>query len=338
MSRRNSVRVIGGDHSFNPILARDLLRLEIGDQDWVVDKLIPIEGITVISGAPKSYKSWIALHIALCISEGKDVFGKYPTKKSDVLIIDEENNRRIIKQRLEKLNSPTDSEIRFVTQENLSIEDSDHRKAIKKLCVESDTQVIILDSLIRIHRADENSAGEMAEVFAGIKELASEGRTVIVLHHERKETGYKSSAQMRMRGSSDISAAVDSHLSVRKDPADQTKMLVEQAQLRCAPPEEPFEVQLEETDDKISFQYIGSTEVTKKETALEKSITAVRLLLEKHPEGLLHKEIVDTLQKSDGLGVKNVRNAIKELKEDDLLQEMAGDKGNEKVLKLIAIE
>lgn len=327
-----------GSHSFNPILARDLLKLEIGDQDWVVDKLIPIEGITVISGAPKSYKSWIALHMALCISEGKEVFGKYPTKKLDVLVVDEENNRRIIKQRLEKLGSPADSEIRFITQENLVIGDSNHRDAIKKLCVESDTQVIILDSLIRIHRADENSAGEMADVFSGIKELASEGRTVIVLHHERKETGYKSSAQMRMRGSSDISAAVDSHLSVRKDPADQTKILVEQAQLRCAPPEEPFEVQLEETDDKISFQFIGSTEVTKKETALEKSIAAVRLLLEKHPEGLLHKEIVDTLQESDGLGIKNVRNAIRELKEDDILQELAGEKGNEKVLKLAVTE
>ena len=47
------------------------------------------------------------------------------------------------------------------------------RDCIKKI----KPTIVIIDSLIRVHRADENSAKEMSRIFAAIKDLVREGIT-----------------------------------------------------------------------------------------------------------------------------------------------------------------
>src|SRR5215472_14513090 len=69
----------------------------------------------------------------------------------------------------------------------------------------------IFGSLIRFHRADENSATEMSEVMQDLRALANAGATVIVLHHKPKAEG------AHYRGSSDIAGAVDTAYSVARD-------------------------------------------------------------------------------------------------------------------------
>lgn len=63
--------------------------------------------------------------------------------------------------------------------------------------------LIVFDSLVRFHAADENSASEMRNVMAHLRRLADVGATVLVLHHRSKTEANK------YRGSSDILAAVD---------------------------------------------------------------------------------------------------------------------------------
>jgi AAA domain len=70
--------------------------------------------------------------------------------------------------------------------------------------------VLIIDSMIRFHRADENSATQMAPVMATLRELATIGASIIVLHHKSK--GETSS----YRGSSDIVTGADVALSLVK--------------------------------------------------------------------------------------------------------------------------
>jgi hypothetical protein len=63
--------------------------------------------------------------------------------------------------------------------------------------------LIIFDSLIRFHDADENSASEMRIVMGHLRSLASAGATVVALHHRGK------SESSNYRGSTDILGAVD---------------------------------------------------------------------------------------------------------------------------------
>jgi hypothetical protein len=71
--------------------------------------------------------------------------------------------------------------------------------------------LLIFDSLIRFHNADENSATEMAEVMQSLRALANAGATVVALHHKPKAEG------AHYRGSSDIAGGVDTAFSVSRD-------------------------------------------------------------------------------------------------------------------------
>lgn len=70
--------------------------------------------------------------------------------------------------------------------------------------------VLIIDSMIRFHSADENSATQMAPVMASLRELATVGASVVVLHHKPK------SETSSYRGSSDIVAGADAAFALVK--------------------------------------------------------------------------------------------------------------------------
>lgn len=63
--------------------------------------------------------------------------------------------------------------------------------------------LIVVDSFIRFHGADENSATEMGRVMAEVRALANAGAVVVLQHHKPKAEG------TQYRGSSDIKAGVD---------------------------------------------------------------------------------------------------------------------------------
>ena len=58
-----------------------LLKADIPPSEFLVDKLIPKNGITIIAGNPSTGKSWILLEIAKCVSSNRFLFGKFDTKE-----------------------------------------------------------------------------------------------------------------------------------------------------------------------------------------------------------------------------------------------------------------
>lgn len=195
----------------------ELLNMEFKESQWTIEKLVPREEITIISGAPASFKTWMILQMAISISKGEPLFGQFESNGTGVLMIDEENHRRILKDRMKLLGAPNSLPIYFLSQKGFLVTDEKQVEKILKICEEKSVDVIFIDSLIRISNAEENDATEMSKVFYQIKKLCQAGKTVIVTHHERKEGINKSTAQNRMRGSSDISASVDSHIALIRD-------------------------------------------------------------------------------------------------------------------------
>jgi hypothetical protein len=71
-----------------------------------------------------------------------------------------------------------------------------------------DVEMVMFDSLTRVHRVDENSAQEMSNVFQGLKDIINRsGSTVLFSHHFNKNV--QQSSSNRIRGSSDIRAWCD---------------------------------------------------------------------------------------------------------------------------------
>jgi hypothetical protein len=76
-------------------------------------------------------------------------------------------------------------------------------------------RLLLLDPLIRLHRADENSASEMSVILDGLRKLARSSKTAILLvHHARKAAA--GNAGTGLRGSSDLHAFGDSNLYLRR--------------------------------------------------------------------------------------------------------------------------
>ena len=79
-------------------------------------------------------------------------------------------------------------------------------------------RLVIMDSLIRMHRGDENDAGEMAKFFASLTKLRQEfSCAFLITHHLRKRTQatrLNNISRDRLRGSSDISAYADTVIGI----------------------------------------------------------------------------------------------------------------------------
>jgi archaellum biogenesis ATPase FlaH len=176
---------------------------EIG---WIVNGLIPARGVTIIAGEAGAGKTWLALLLAQAITFGNDFLGR-STLNTQVLYLDRENPLSLVRDRLKVLFGGA-SKFRpwglWCQDEPPLIGDSRLLEFAKA------EPLIIIDSMIRFHRADENSATQMAPIMAFLRELATAGASIVVLHHKAK------SETSSYRGSSDIIAGADAAFALSK--------------------------------------------------------------------------------------------------------------------------
>ena len=168
--------------------------------------LIPARGITVIAGEAGAWKTWLAFALARAVTLGGDFLDRR-TSVAQVLYLDRENPLSLIRDRLQVLLGGA-SDFRpwglWCTDEPPMIGDP------RLLEFAKDGLLIIFDSMIRFHGADENSATEMDQVMARLRQLTTVGASVVVLHHKAK------SDTSSYRGSSDIVAGADAVFALAK--------------------------------------------------------------------------------------------------------------------------
>ncbi len=309
---------------FQALKLDKLLSMDFPAGKWVVDKLVPHEGITILSGAPATFKTWILLRMAIDIASGESFLGQFSCQQSNVLIIDEENNLRLLQERLRSMGVSQNLPIYFLSRKNFLVSSDVMLNSVLKTCKENDIGVVFIDSLVRINTSDENDSSQMSKVFKSISQFCRNEITVIITHHERKDGDMKSSAQNRLRGSSDISASVDAHISVRRDKNSKSKIIIEQAKLRGDIEMKPFEVFIKKIGDKTVFQYLGEPpeKISKSEASREKVLG----VLEKEVDGLSRMEICARIKALTGVGEKSVKTSIDALIKDGVILEKQGAK------------
>jgi len=236
--------------SYNELMAKPLKPAE-----WVLEGLIPKVGVSLLAGDGGIGKSWLALHLAQCIASGNKFLGTFPVTQGKVLIIDEENHETLIRERCEKLHLGTpiinrDLNIHISANTGINIDDANDFEWLMKTVKEICPTLVIIDSLIRVHTKDENSANEMQEVLHQAKRLAEDGNTsVLFTHHTSKP--YQGRQRTSVRGSTDIRNFVDSVLFVYKK--GQHKV-VEHDKSRWGTPIKPFGFEIADIDVGVSVR------------------------------------------------------------------------------------
>jgi hypothetical protein len=287
---------------------------ELYDEDlpptrWIAKDLIPLGGITAITGDSNSYKSFLTQSLAMSVIEGNPFLGHFPiTTRGRVLVIDEENHRGIIRKRFKDLRAKASNDLKFISQAGFYL---DKERSIEKLRAAVDTfkpTLIILDSLVDMHAKNENDSVEMNSLFSTLRrEIVTADSTIIVIHHHRKpQMGNSSRPGQNMRGASGIRGAIDAHIAV--DRKEAKELVVTQDKLREQEQLKPFKVSIvTDSERHVSFVYQG--EDTSRSDALLKVQKAIA-------DALFDKQgsmTYDDLHASTGIAKIRLREGMADL-------------------------
>lgn len=155
---------------------------------YVVDKIVPMNSITMFFGEPKSGKSLLVTYMLKCVANGEKVFGVLPVTKRPVLYLDRENSNDEIASINEHFAVIGPEPIRYRTRTTNCPEPND--PGLIAFC-EKHKPLIVFDSLTKFSKdgngmVDVFNPGEMSELFDKLLNLCAAGATVIIIHHAKK--------------------------------------------------------------------------------------------------------------------------------------------------------
>lgn len=246
------------------ISINELMSREYPSTQWLVDKLIPAGAITVMSAAPASYKTWLLLDIANAVAAGKPLFDVFQTEQGAVVMIDEESGEAALSHRLKSLGADPNQAIHFKCRMGFKATEANVDKLLND-CLKNDVRLVIIDTLIQIHSADENNPNDMTKVFKLLNRLTTHGIAVVVAHHNRKSGNKMGGSGEEMRGSSGILAAIECHLALKRQ-AKSRSVVIEQTKNKMDEELKPFKVTMEGDTKKgetITFLYVGNMSPSK---------------------------------------------------------------------------
>jgi hypothetical protein len=129
-------------------------------------------------------------------------------------------------------------------------------EALEDTVAEIQPRLLILDPLIRIHQADENSATEIAKILSFLRHVQRKYETAVQLIHHARKTG-TGDPGLGLRGSTEIRAWSDTNLFIRHRRG--LELVVEH---RAAPAPEPVRIGLNADDEAAVHVVIEQTPPT----------------------------------------------------------------------------
>jgi hypothetical protein len=188
---------------------------ELPDLEWLVQDVIPEEGLAVVWGPTGCGKSFLMLDMIGAISRGDPWFG-IETKKKKVIYmcLEGEGGLKKRQQAYKTVHGAKSLEnVNFTLQPYLMLTEHSDKLALDiKHCFGTGL-VVVIDTLNQATPGmDESSIPAMGILIATAKKLREEiGGTVILVHHAGKDL------TRGMRGASNLPAALDAAIKVTRD-------------------------------------------------------------------------------------------------------------------------
>ncbi len=217
---------------------------------WLVEALWSRAAVGFVAGQPKLGKTWLALDLALSVATATPCLDTFPVPEpGDVLVYLAEDHPTVVRQRLAGLCQHRaialeHVPVHVITAATLRLDLERDRARLTETVQIIRPRLLVLDPLVRLHRKDENHAGDVAELLAFLRHLQrAHDLAIVVVHHMRKSTA--AHGGQALRGSGDFHAWTDSALYLR--PAREAIAL--NAEHRGAPAPQPLYLQLHSQPD-----------------------------------------------------------------------------------------
>jgi len=228
---------------------------------WLIETLWARAGVGTLGGLPKSYKSWMGLDLAVSVASGTPCLDTFlVTEPGGVLLYMAEDAAPVVKARLAGMCRHRGLDlatlpIGVITAPSLRLDLPADQYRLAATVSRETPRLLLLDPFVRLHRINENQAGEVAAILGYLRELQrAHDVAIAVVHHARKNGG--STGGLSLRGSGDFFAWVDTALSLRR----RQQHLVLSVEHRAAAAPEPLTLDLVGTEHDMHLAIIPSHE------------------------------------------------------------------------------
>ena len=227
---------------------------EYEEPQYLIDPIL-IQGTVNVFGAyTGAGKSIITLSIIKSILTGQLLWEKYKVLKTGpVLLVDEETPSGFLRERVEKMGFDKSLPLYFLHFQDVRLDRDDCFNALMEKIEEVKPVLVVIDSLIRVHRQKEDDATSMAFVVGRSRKIVNSGTTLWTIHHHKKGEGPLS---QKLRGSSDIPGGVDiEYALVPKD-----DYLIFSSVKTRTKPLTPIRIKMDISETEIRLTYAGTEE------------------------------------------------------------------------------
>lgn len=331
--------------------ARDLLNQQLGTQPWVIQQIMPAGEITLLSGSPGCGKSLLALYMAARVACGLPCFlSREKTSTDDggvvappfsgfavnravpVLYVDEENPKRSMQQRLQKITSvfPPEQSVTklttnlyFLSNAGIKIDNEESFLQLQVAVAAYAIEVLVIDTFLDIHSGEENSAKDIGVVYGKLKRLMATHNddrilSILLLHHNRKLGQFERVGMESARGSIAIAGMVGSHIMVKSEWLENQRgitTILTQVKTRDITPFTAFEAKIEDNEEKTKTDIYFSKNVEERVSKMMECTDAIVEFI-KQRGASTRKEIIKMLP---DYAPATKDRAIKNLKERKIL-------------------
>ncbi len=226
---------------------------DVPAQKWLVKNLWGREAVGIVGGAPKCCKSWLGLDIALSVASATPCLGHFTVeKKGPALVYLAEDAAPMVRERVSGICQHRRLDIQsldlhLIDAPSLRLDLDADRARLARAVDRLRPRLLLLDPLVRLHRADENSSAEISALLGFLREMQRRFHmAVILVHHMSKK--HRAQLGQALRGSGDLHAFGDCNAYlVRKN--DKLSLAVEH---RFAPALGPIPLALVSDADKAA--------------------------------------------------------------------------------------
>lgn len=315
-----------------------LVSEDIPEIPWLIEGLLPEGSLGSHIADVGSGKTWLAYDMALSVASGAPMWGHFAVNRPGaVLLLDEESGRAEVSRRLSMLARGRGLDvgqalpIYAYCHAGFRVDEPDTVGPLREKLAELKPVLLILDSLVRFHSQDENSASGMAKVTAGLRALSQElGCAIWSLHHPRKLGMVSNASLERIRGSKEIAAGGETYLFSR--PTTDGDIIVEVPKQRVGEKPGNFVLRLEEDPEGgMSIAYVGEAgEVEDKLDRAEAIITQAVM----DAGGRLDRKALLAACQAEGIKPRTAAEALKRASSDGGTLAKAGKDGRNQLYAL----
>ena len=210
------------DHDALPVVRAADLDEPDPARRWLIENLWARAGVGIIGGAPKCCKSWLGLDLAVSVASGTPCLDTFHVQEpGGALVYMAEDAAPVVKERLFGLCRHRGLDLAALpigvfTAPSLRLDLPHDQHRLRETVQRHAPRLLLLDPFVRLHRINENQAGDVAALLGYLRELQrAHDLAVAVVHHARKN-GSPATGGQSLRGSGDFFAWVDTALSLRR--------------------------------------------------------------------------------------------------------------------------